>query len=151
MAAAIRKATAGDAAELQRLLSVQLAEHHIHIDGQRLAAAIQGVLADPARGFFLVAGEAGRCTGVAYVSFIWALEHGGRAAWLEELYVEPPQRQGGLGTRLLEAVLAECRAEGCAALDLEIDADHERVWSLYQRHGFKPLPRRRIVRTLVGD
>lgn len=148
MTAAIRRATVADAAELQRLLAVQLTEHHVHIDATRLAAAIHGVLDDSDLGFFLVAGEAGRATGVAYVSFIWALEHGGRAAWLEELYVEPARRESGLGTQLLEAVLDECRQAGCAALDLEIDADHERVWSLYQRQGFRPLPRRRIVRTL---
>lgn len=151
MSAGIRRATAADAAELQRLLAVQLAEHQVHIHGGRLAAAIQGVLDDPARGFFLVAGEAGRAMGVAYVSFIWALEHGGRAAWLEELYVEPAHRESGLGTRLLEVVLDECRQAGCAALDLEIDAGHERVWSLYQRHGFRSLPRRRIVRTLMEE
>ena len=34
------------------------------------------------------------------------------------------------------------------ALDLEIDAGHERVRSLYGRHGFEELPRRRLVRRL---
>ncbi|HWM29431.1 MAG TPA: GNAT family N-acetyltransferase, partial [Woeseiaceae bacterium] len=82
------------------------------------------------------------------VSFVWALEHGGFSAWLEELYVEPELRAGGIGTSLLHAVLAECGSLGCAALDLEIDADHERVRGLYERNGFTALPRRRVVKRL---
>ena len=39
-------------------------------------------------------------------------------------------------------------AAGCASLDLEIDAAHERVRSLYERQGFTALPRSRVVKKL---
>lgn len=144
----IRRAGPGHAADIRRLLAVQLAEHHIDISDDDLAAAIQGVIDVPKRGFFLLALQDGHCIGVAYVSFVWALEHGGQAGWLEELYVAPEHRSGGVGTALLEGVLATAAASGCAALDLEIDADHERVRSLYARHGFTALPRSRVVKKL---
>ncbi len=144
----IRRAGPEDAADIQRLLAVQLAEHHIDISAEELASSIHGVLDVPRRGFFLVALRDGLCIGVAYVSFIWALEHGGQAGWLEEIYVVPEHRTGGVGTQLLEAVIAAATASGCAALDLEIDQDHERVRSLYDRHGFSPLPRSRVVKRL---
>ena len=131
-----------------RLLAVQLAEHHVPIPGDALAAAITGVLDVPARGFFLVAHQDGACIGVAYVSLIWALEHGGQAGWLEELYVVPECREAGVGAQLLQAVIAAAEAAGCAALDLEIDRGHERVRSLYSRHGFTSLPRGRVVKKL---
>jgi GNAT superfamily N-acetyltransferase len=131
-----------------RLLSTQLREHHVAIADAELGAAIRGVMDDPQRGLILVVYTDRRCAGAAYVSFVWALEHGGRTAWLEELYVDPEFRMAGIGTALLRAVLAECRASGCAALDLEIDADHERVRTLYERHGFEALPRRRLVKRL---
>ena len=134
--------------DIQRLLAIQLREHHVSIAPAELAAAIDGVLRNPARGFFLVAVQGGGCVGVAYVSFIWALEHGGLAGWLEELYVLPAHRDGGVGTLLLNAVIATARSEGCAALDLEIDSGHDRVKSLYQRHGFEALPRSRVVKKL---
>ena len=82
------------------------------------------------------------------MSFIWALEHGGQAGWLEELYVVPELRAGGVGTRLLEAVIAAAEASGCTALDLEIDSGHERVRSLYERAGFSALPRSRVVKKM---
>ena len=146
----IERATIGDAPDLLRLLSVQLREHHVHLEDAGLARAIDGVLRDPCRGFFLLLAVDGRRVGAAYVSFVWALEHGGHSAWLEELYVEPAHRAAGLGTELLRAVMAECEAGGCAALDLEIDADHERVRSLYRRHGFQELPRRRLAKRLAA-
>jgi GNAT superfamily N-acetyltransferase len=86
--------------------------------------------------------------GVAYVSFQWSLEHGGKAAWLEELYVLPDLRGGGLGTALLQAALDQAREEECAAVDLEVDGDHRRAETLYRRHGFEPLERARWVRRL---
>ncbi len=144
----IRRAGPEDATDIQRLLAVQLAEHHVGISAEALARSIEGVLEVPRRGFFLVALGDGLCIGVAYVSFIWALEHGGQAAWLEELYVVPEHRAGGVGTRLLEAVIAAAEASGCAALDLEIDSGHERVRSLYERAGFSDLPRSRVVKKL---
>lgn len=137
------------AADVLRLLAVQLREHRIELDPARLEAAFQGVLADSSRGLFLVLELDGRSIGAAYVSFVWALEHGGKSAWLEELYVEPDCREAGLGTAFLQKVLDECAARGCAALDLEIDVDHERVRSLYLRNGFDELPRGRLVRRLV--
>ena len=144
----IRRAGPGDATDLRRLLAAQLAEHHVDIPGDELSDAIDGVIDVPRRGFFLVALRDGACIGVAYVSFIWALEHGGHAGWLEELYVVPEHRLGGVGTRLLTAVVAAAEAAGCAALDLEIDSAHERVRSLYERHGFTALPRSRVVKKL---
>jgi len=143
-------ATAGHVGEIVRLLAIQLHEHRVALEHARLEAAVRGVLENPSRGFFLVLELDGRCVGAAYVSFIWALEHGGHSAWLEEIYVDPALRDAGLGTRFLRDVLAECEARGCAALDLEIDAGHERVRSLYRRHGFDELPRRRLVRRRGG-
>jgi len=147
--ATIRRAGPEHRDAIGRLLAVQLAEHHVVIPDEELAAAIEGVLAVPRRGFFLVAEDDGACVGVAYVSLLWALEHGGQAAWLEELYVVPDRRGSGLGARLLEAVLAAARGAGCAAIDLEIEPDHERVRSLYARHGFTALSRRRMVTRLT--
>jgi GNAT superfamily N-acetyltransferase len=144
----ILKGTSDHFADILRLLSTQLREHHVEIADAKLGAAIRGVFDDPRRGLILVAYLDRRCAGAAYVSFVWALEHGGRTAWLEELYVDPEFRMAGIGTALLRAVLAECESCGCAALDVEIDADHERVRTLYERHEFQALRRRRLVKRL---
>jgi GNAT superfamily N-acetyltransferase len=133
------------------LLEAQLAEHAIAIERGRLAAAIDGALADARRGRILLARDAaGAAIGVAYVSFVWALEHGGQAAWLEELYVTPAARGAGVGTRLLRAACTAAAAAGCAAIDLEVEATHRRVEALYAREGFRRHARARWVRPLDG-
>src|SRR5262245_31261406 len=73
-------ATAGDREALLALLRAQLDEHAIFLEGDELAQAVDGVLADGSRGLFLLARREGRAVGVAYLGFTWTIEHGGRSA-----------------------------------------------------------------------
>jgi GNAT superfamily N-acetyltransferase len=144
----IRPAARADREFLIDLLLTQLHEHGIRIRETALARAIDGVLDRPERGSLLVATRREAAVGVAYLSFTWALEHGGKAAWLEELYVVPDQREQGIGRALLAAACDHAARQGCAAVDLEVDAVHERAARLYAREGFSPLGRARWVRVL---
>lgn len=144
----VRPPAEGELAAVTDLLVAQLREHRVETPAAKLADALRAVLDRPERGRILVAVERGRPVGMAALSFVWPLEHGGRSAWLEELYVEPGARGRGIGTRLLEAALRVAAEEGAMAVDLEVDADHQRVARLYARHGFRRLPRARWVRAL---
>ena len=131
----IEPATLADLEDLAALLRAQFAEHDISLDEQRIRAAICGPLDDPRLGTFLIArDEVPR--GFAYFSYTWTLEHGGKSAWLEELYVVPSARSRGVGTSLLRTVITHARRAGCAAIDLEIDANHLRAGRLYEQEGF---------------
>ena len=144
----VRLATEAELEAVTVLLVAQLREHHVATPEAKLTAAIQGMLHHPERGRILVAIERGRPVGMAALSFVWPLEHAGRSAWLEELYVEPAARGRGLGTRLLHAALRIAAETGAVAVDLEVDADHQRAARLYAREGFRPLARARWVRSL---
>ena len=144
----INFAGAADAPAVVELLLAQLAEHAIDTPRPAVEHAVAGVLAEPRRGRILVASEGERLVGVAYVSFVWALEHGGHSAWLEELYVRPEERSRGVGSALLAAALDFARADGCAAVDLEVEEEHVRAANLYARNGFVKHTRARWVRRL---
>jgi GNAT superfamily N-acetyltransferase len=131
-------------AEVLRLLGGQFTELEIPVPAERLAQAVDGVLADGSRGVFLLALHAGESIGVAYLSYQWTLEHGGKIAWLEELYIEPRLRSLGLGQELLVAALEHARSIGCLAVDLEVEKGHPRAANLYRREGFVPLDRSRF-------
>ncbi len=159
MPAVIRVARVEDRAVVLELLAAQMAEHAIPLAADRLARAVDGALADlglpEPRATILVAERGGVAPerasdvlGVAYVAFTWTIEHGGRTSWLEELYVRPEARTGGLGTQLLRAAVAAAREHGAAAVDLEVEADHARVEGLYLREGFQRRTRSRWVRFL---
>src|SRR5438445_11882546 len=147
-AARVRAARRADHRRLVELLVAQFREHRIRTPIPRIARAVDGVLRHPERGRLLVATLAGRPIGLAALSFIWPLEHGGRSAWLEELYVEPPHRGRGIGRTLLRAACRLAARSGAAAVDLEVDAGHTRAARLYAREGFRSLPRARWVRRL---
>jgi GNAT superfamily N-acetyltransferase len=141
-------ATAEDEAHVLRLLAGQFQELEIPIPHERVARAVLGVFAAAERGALLLARLDGRPVGVAYLSYQWTLEHGGKIAWLEELFVEPALRARGLGRVLLQAACDHARSAGCAAVDLEVEESHARAANLYLREGFGALARRRFVRSL---
>jgi GNAT superfamily N-acetyltransferase len=131
-----------------QLLLQQFAEHSIFVPQDKLAGATNAVLASDDLGFVLLAYDDGRAVGLAYMALIWTLEHAGRSAWLEELYVAADRRSRGIGRTLLAAALERAREIGCSAIDLEVDERHGRAEHLYRRAGFARLARSRWVMEL---
>ncbi|HEY5677293.1 MAG TPA: GNAT family N-acetyltransferase, partial [Myxococcales bacterium] len=100
------------------------------------------------KGLALIASEREAALGVAILSFSHQLERGGATAWLDELYVVPERRGGGVGRALLRRALREARTEGCESVHLEVVRGHGRAAHLYVREGFRRLPRTRYMRVL---
>jgi GNAT superfamily N-acetyltransferase len=146
----IETAKPSDAEALLPLLVAQYEEHELEFSSERLQKAIDAILALEDRGAFLVARhpEEG-IVGLAYISFAWPLEIADKVLWLEELYVVPSRRGGGLGERLLQAVIELARQSGCRTADLEVENSHERVAAFYARHGFWKRPRSHWTLTLA--
>lgn len=144
----IEKADLEDKGTVVTLLLHQFEEHAIETSQERLAWSVGEVLRNENHGFFLLAKVGDQALGVADVAFSWTLEHGGKSAWLDELYVIPEYRGRGIGTALLEGAIAEAQRSGCAAVDLEVDENHRQAENLYQRHGFEQLSRSRWVKKM---
>lgn len=132
------------------LLQTQLIEHSIAVPPALLAAGVRGLARNREFGRVLVARLSDRVVGVAVLSFLWTLEHGGAAAWLDELYVEPAARNRGIGEKLTRAAIEAADAAGCLALDLEVEPGHETAVRLYERLGFRRHRRERWVRPLAA-
>jgi ribosomal protein S18 acetylase RimI-like enzyme len=131
------------------LFEAQLREHKITTPRDDLRMVIWTVIADQRHGFMLEASVPdGSPIAVAYASSLLSLEHGGVSGWLEELYVLPQWRGRGIGSRLVGEVIAHARELGWRALDLEVEASHQRAISLYVRHQFQPHSRSRFFRIL---
>ena len=56
---------------------------------------------------------------------------------LEDVYVDESQRGGGLGTRLVQEVIAAAREAGCYKLIATSRTSRPKVHELYQRLGFE--------------
>jgi ribosomal protein S18 acetylase RimI-like enzyme len=61
----------------------------------------------------------------------------GDEAWIGGLGVVVAERRGGLGARLMEAVLDEARERGVREVRLEVIVENERAIPLYERLGFE--------------
>jgi len=141
----IAPARLADREDVLALLGAQMAEHAIDLPTSDLAAAIDGVLAEPARGVCSsrvrrAPPSASRTSPLPGRSSTEGGSAGSRSS-------TSCRRSAGTGSgrRLLGAVSARARAAGCRALDLEVDAGHARAAGLYTRHGFRGLPRARFT------
>jgi GNAT superfamily N-acetyltransferase len=139
-------ASSQDVDDLLPLLQSQFNEHEIEFEVDQLKAALYHLITHGDLGFAIIAKESNDSIGFAVVSIAWTLEHGGKSAWLDELFVLPDYRRRGIGTLLVERVLEEVKKLGCQALDLEVDTGHRRAESLYERMGFRKLDHSRWVK-----
>lgn len=139
----VSRAIPADRDAICALLRAQFREHGIDLADGLVSAGVDGHFADASRGALLVAKNETTMVGFAILATTWTVEHGGRVAWLEELYVLPSMRNSGIGTELMARALEVARDLGCLAVDLEVDAEHARAEHLYARAGFRRLPRTR--------
>ena len=142
----IRPLTAPTSTLALPLLEAQYREHDIDMGGARLRRALRLLL--PRGGAVLLASEGKEAAGVAVLSYAVTLEHGGRVAWLDELYVAPKLRGQGRGRALLLRAISFARKSGCQTMELEVVRGHQRAARLYLRESFHRLPRTRFSRAL---
>ena len=104
-------------------------------DDARLRAALRPLLVDDAHGVVWLVGNCKTDdAGYAIVTWGYSLESGGRDVLLDEVYVRDQGR--GVGSAVLEEVLAECRHRGLRRMFLETEVPNERARRFYTRHGF---------------
>jgi GNAT superfamily N-acetyltransferase len=85
----------------------------------------------------VVALLAGRPAGaVALMTLRPNVWYDGRVALLDELYVAPPQRNGGIGSALLAAAEAEAIRRGAQLMEINVDGEDVDARRFYERHGY---------------
>lgn len=108
-------------------------------DAQLLAMS-RALIADPEReGVQLIARETGgRAVGFATVFWSWQTLDAGRIGVMNDLFVEPCARGGGLGAALIQACAERALAHGSKALVWETALDNVRAQKVYAATGAKP-------------
>ena len=140
-----RTASVEDAEAVSGLLREQYVEHRISAPMDELIPAVERLIGTPESGMIFIASHGPKIVGTAVMTFTWSIEHRGRIAWLDELYIVPGWREKGVGKALLGMVKDRADEEGCRAVELEVDHEHERAEALYLREGFERVTRNRFV------
>lgn len=143
-------ATDADVTTLLPVIRQFHADEHIAWDAARVRRAMHALIASPEHGRLVLIERDGTLAGYFVVGFCFSLEFGGRFGLLDELYVLPAQRGGGIGKRALAEVEALCRAEGLTCVRLEVGDDNRHARGIYSRSGYVAHPRRLMTKWLDG-
>jgi ribosomal protein S18 acetylase RimI-like enzyme len=136
-------AKASDLPRLVELLGILFeSEAEFSVDAEKQRAALQAILADPAKGKIFVAREGREVIAMASLLYTISTAEGGKAALFEDLVTAPEHRKRGIGAALLKHVIEQARAEGVLRITLLTDMQNERAQALYRRLGFVGSPMR---------
>ncbi|WP_338093170.1 GNAT family N-acetyltransferase [Metallibacterium scheffleri] len=134
----IRDATSGDHAFLVDCAAAMALEtEHKQLDPARLAHGVRTLLAQPARGFYLIAERAGTRAGTLMVTYEWSDWRGGDFCWIQSVYVLPEARRGGVYRALHAATQARARNAGAVGLRLYVEQDNTHAQRTYAALGMQ--------------
>jgi ribosomal protein S18 acetylase RimI-like enzyme len=131
---AVRRAEPADAEDVGRLLHDFNTEYDDYTPGAEAMGRRIGQLLASADVTVLLGGDGP--DGLAVLRFRPSLWSETLDCYLEELYVVPDRRGGGLGRALMEAAIETARAEGAGYMDLGTAETDTAARALYERLGF---------------
>ena len=136
----MRPAAAADVADLVRFNRAMARETEaLALDEAVLEAGVRAVLADPARGFYLVAELDGRRAGSLMVTPEWSDWRNAWIWWIQSVFVEAEARRRGVYRALHGAVLTRAR-ESCdvRAVRLYVERENRGAQDTYAALGMSP-------------
>lgn len=134
MTAATRRATPHDAARLAELLHAFNTEFDTETPGVEVLAERLRTLLGGTSTFAVLGGDP--AVGLALVTLRPNVWSEGPVALLDEMYVEPAHRGGGVGGAALRHMVEICRELGVAAIEINVDESDAAAMRFYERHGF---------------
>ncbi len=110
--------------------------------------ALSGILANHELGRVIVIEVDSLPVGYYVLTLGYSLEHLGRDAFVDELYLREAQRGKGIGSLALAHAAELCAQLGVGALHLEVDHVNPRARALYERTGFAAHERALMTRKI---
>jgi ribosomal protein S18 acetylase RimI-like enzyme len=130
-------ASLSDTDELVELMREFYAVEHLSFDEGAARGALRQILCERRFGVIHLIRVDAASAGYLVVTFGFSLEFHGRDAFVDELYLRENFRGSGIGQASIEFAAEVCRAEGIAALHLEVERENTRAQGLYRRAGFR--------------
>lgn len=91
---------------------------------------------------FCVALDGGVPVGYVLMRYRYSMWATGMEGTLEDLYVDPSARKGGIGGSLVRFALARARERGCASVCLDTNENNAASTAIYTKLGFNAVSRR---------
>jgi GNAT superfamily N-acetyltransferase len=131
------RVTGADLEDLLPLVRAYCAFYAVAPSDEALLAVSRALIADPEReGVQLIARDAaGKAVGFATVYWSWETLGAQRIGVMNDLFVAPETRGGGVADELIAACVDECRRHGAAKLGWQTATDNVRAQRVYERVG----------------
>lgn len=122
------------------------------LDPRTLSAGVAAVLAEPRRGFYLVAEAERDVVGCLMITYEWSDWRNGDWWWLQSVYVRPDYRRGGVFRTLYDEVerLAKARPD-VVGVRLYVERDNKRAQQTYTSLGMREEHYRLFGKPLRAD
>ncbi|MCC6588599.1 MAG: GNAT family N-acetyltransferase [Bryobacterales bacterium] len=141
---AVRQGRVEDAETLAHFNELMAWEtERLKLDPQRIRAGVRQVLAQPAKGFYLVAELDGTIAGQLMVTYEWSDWRNGNFWWIQSVYVDAKFRRAGVFRALYAEIerLAKLDTSVCG-IRLYVEQDNEKAQHTYQALGMVSTPYR---------
>jgi ribosomal protein S18 acetylase RimI-like enzyme len=136
-AVVVREARVADAAFIAVAnAAMALETEDRRLDPVTLEQGVRAVLAEPARGFYLVAEQDGAPVGCVLVTREWSDWRNADWWWLQSVYVLPEARRRGVFRALLGELRRRAAAAAVAGLRLYVERDNRPAQATYAAFGF---------------
>ena len=118
---------------------------HLKLDPERIRAGVRQVLAEPAKGFYLVAESRGAIAGQLMVTYEWSDWRNGNFWWIQSVYVDAKFRRAGVFRTLYAEVERLAKLDpGVCGIRLYVEQDNERAQRTYSALGMTTTPYRML-------
>ena len=147
----VREAGQADVPELVGLMGAFYAESGYALDEESARTGFEALLADARLGrVWLIEPRAEAVAGYIVISFVFAMEHGGVAAVVDDFYVRPEARGQGVGRAALAAARLACLDLGVRAMRVEVGVNNLVAQAVYRGAGFEPLHDRGVMQAALA-
>ncbi len=147
MSLSFRRATITDYPQV-----IRAAETFHQEDGHPLSrtgpTAVKLLLEGSPLGQIFLILDNGKFAGYFALCFTMSLEFGGLVVILDDFYVEPALRGGGIGQASLEEDERIARSKGAIQIFLEVENANQRAFAFYERNGWKKRDRHMMEKHL---
>jgi ribosomal protein S18 acetylase RimI-like enzyme len=149
----VRTATAADIDVIVQFNAAMASETEAKtLNPAVLRAGVTAVVAEPRRGFYLVAEHAGEVAGCLMITYEWSDWRNGDWWWLQSVYVKPACRRSGVFRALYAEIerLAATRAE-VVGVRLYVERDNVHAQRTYESLGMREDLYRMYTKPLRAD
>ncbi len=105
------------------------------LDSERVLRGVDAVMADQAKGRYVVAQSDGRVVGCLMITREWSDWNCSWYWWIQSVYVAPSYRGRGIYRAMYHYVLSQAQSEGISQVRLYVDRENLAAQAVYQKLG----------------